>query len=353
MIYHIQIFPRTLIFKQPAGTSRGIYTRREVTYLKITDTASGKAGIGECALLPQLSCDDRPDFQDRLQDICREIAHNGSCSEQMLTAFPSIRFGLETAFLHLNAQKGVQLFDTPFTRGEKGIRFNGLVWMGTFDEMFARLQDKIAAGFSCVKFKIGAIDFDQELNLLKHIRSHFPATDMEIRVDANGAFHPDEALTKLEQLSKLNIHSIEQPIRAGQWKEMARICRETPIPIALDEELIGIHEKEEKEALIETIRPHYLVLKPSLHGGLKGSDEWIDLASQQGIDFWATSALESNVGLNAIAQWCSTRPLALPQGLGTGQLFTKNLSYPLKLKGEEMWFDPHAPLPDFDNWLNI
>lgn len=352
MSFRIQHFPHTLIFRQPAGTSRGVYTQREVTYLKITDTKSGKTGIGECAPLPQLSCDDRPDYKTRLQTICREIEQTGNCPEEMLASFPSIRFGLETAFLHLRAQEGVRLFDTPFTRGETGIRFNGLIWMGTFDEMFSRMQEKIEAGFSCVKLKIGAIDFEQEMSLLQHIRSHFPAKDMEIRVDANGAFHPDEAFSKLERLSKLDIHSIEQPIRAGQWEAMSRICHKAPLPIALDEELIGIHNLEEKAALLDTIRPHYLVLKPSLHGGLKGSDEWIGLASKRDIGFWATSALESNVGLNAIAQWCSTRTLTLPQGLGTGQLFTENLPYPLILKGDEMWFNPHAPLPDFKNWFN-
>ena len=247
-------------------------------------------------------------------------------------------FGLETAFYHLHAGS-LAFWDTPFSRGEEGITINGLIWMGSFDEMYARIREKMSAGFRCIKLKIGAIDFDKELQLIEFIRSHFDKDEIELRVDANGAFKPSDAMSRLEALSKFDLHSIEQPIRQGQWEEMAKLCATTPLPIALDEELIGVNTESEKIRLLETIRPQYIILKPSLHGGIAGSKEWIRLANERNIGYWITSALESNIGLNAIAQWTATQEHILPQGLGTGQLFTDNIESPLCIKGERLWFD--------------
>lgn len=256
-----------------------------------------------------------------------------------LQDYPSMLFGLETAIQQLKAG-GLQLWNTSFATGQAGIPINGLIWMGNFDEMYQRIEDKMRLGFRCIKVKIGAIDFEKELELLAHIRQHFGPEKIELRVDANGAFLPDDAPAKLKSLSEFHLHSIEQPIRAGQWDEMNKLCATTPLPIALDEELIGVNRTEDKIHLLDTIKPQYIILKPSLHGGIKGSEEWIDLAKKRGIGYWITSALESNIGLNAIAQWCATLQPILPQGLGTGQLFTDNIEYPLHIKGDCIWFDP-------------
>lgn len=335
-MYRIHIEPRTLHFKQPAGTSRGIYTTRRVWYLHLTsDSQPGREGIGECAPLPNLSCDDLPHYEQLLSSLCQEAAQSGIDYER-LRPYPSILFGLETAFRHF--ERGtVSLWDTPFSRGEQGIPINGLIWMGSYTQMLAQIEAKMQAGFRCIKLKIGAIHFEEELSLLKMIRRHFSAKEIELRVDANGAFSPAEALEKLKRLSELDLHSIEQPIRAGQWDSMARLSQLSPLPIALDEELIGVHSTSRKKELLETIHPQYIILKPSLHGGLRGSQEWIAAASQLGIGWWITSALESNIGLNAIAQWCATLHNPLPQGLGTGALFTDNIPMPLEVRGDELW----------------
>lgn len=335
-MYRIHIEPRTLHFKQPAGTSRGIYTTRRVWYLHLTsDSQPGREGIGECAPLPNLSCDDLPHYEQLLSDLCQEAAQSGIDYER-LRPYPSILFGLETAFRHF--ERGTaSLWDTPFSRGEQGIPINGLIWMGSYTQMLSQIEAKMQAGFRCIKLKIGAIHFEEELSLLKIIRRHFSAKEIELRVDANGAFSPAEALEKLQRLSELDLHSIEQPIRAGQWDSMARLSQLSPLPIALDEELIGVHSMSRKKELLETIHPQYIILKPSLHGGLWGSQEWIAAASQLGIGWWITSALESNIGLNAIAQWCATLHNPLPQGLGTGALFTDNIPMPLEVRGDELW----------------
>ena len=244
-------------------------------------------------------------------------------------------FGLETAYLSLNSK----LFDTAFSRGEEGIPINGLVWMGTHDEMLRRMEEKLEQGFRCVKLKVGAIDFEQELDLVKRIRQRFSHHEVELRLDANGGFKPNEALYRLELLSQYNIHSIEQPIKQNQWSLMAELCRESPLPIALDEELIGVNDPETKRQMLRIIKPAYIVLKPSLHGGMMGCSEWIDLARQEGIGSWITSALESNIGLNAIAQFCSKiygDHITMPQGLGTGQLFTDNIPMPLEIRGDKI-----------------
>lgn len=335
-MYRIHIEPRTLHFKQPAGTSRGVYTTRRVWYLHLTsDSQPGREGIGECAPLPNLSCDDLPHYEQLLSSLCQEAAQSGIDYER-LRPYPSILFGLETAFRHF--ERGTaSLWDTPFSRGEQGIPINGLIWMGSYTQMLSQIEAKMQAGFRCIKLKIGAIHFEEELSLLKIIRRHFSAKEIELRVDANGAFSPAEALEKLKRLSELDLHSIEQPIRAGQWDSMARLSQLSPLPIALDEELIGVHSKSRKQELLETIHPQYIILKPSLHGGLRGSQEWIAAASQLGIGWWITSALESNIGLNAIAQWCATLHNPLPQGLGTGALFTDNIPMPLEVRGDELW----------------
>ena len=339
---HIKISERTLHFKQPAGTSRGVYTTRQSYYLTITDDdRPGIKGVGECATLPDLSCDAVPEYFKILSDICRMVEQTGNIPYEMLRPYPSILFGLETAFAQLEANGSTRLYDTPFGRGEEGITINGLVWMGTFEEMYSRLEAKLKAGFHCVKLKIGAIDFNKELDLIKHIREAFDKNTIELRVDANGGFTPENAMARLEALAQYDIHSIEQPIKQHQWGEMARLCKETPLPIALDEELIGVNVRSMKEYLLDTIRPQYIILKPSLHGGMYGCNEWIQMAKERGIGSWITSALESNVGLNAIAHYCAQTygpAVSMPQGLGTGQLFTDNIEMPLMIEGHKIWY---------------
>ncbi len=347
MHYHIQIEPRLLHFKQPAGTSRGIYTTRRIWLLHLTsDEAPGREGVGECAPLPALSCDDRPDYEEQIAHFCRRFEQEGTIDYEALRPYPSILFGLESALRHYEAGS-LQLWDSAFAQGVAGIPINGLIWMGDYPTMLHRIEEKMKAGFRCIKLKIGAIHFDEELALLKHIRAHFSAREIELRVDANGAFAPSEALTKLHQLAELDLHSIEQPIRADQWEEMARLTQESPLPIALDEELIGCNQPQKKRELLQTVRPHYIILKPSLHGGLHGAAEWIEqadelLGQREGHpSWWITSALESNIGLNVIAQWCATFHNPLPQGLGTGQLFTDNIDRPLSIQGDCLWFAPN------------
>lgn len=335
----IEIIPRLLHFKQPAGTSRGTYTTRKVWYLHFTSPDfPGRVGIGECAPLPALSCDDLPDYEDILKRFCRQVEkEQGMWDKDVLCQYPSILFGLETAIWHFFAGSWA-LSDTAFSRGEVGIQINGLIWMGDFDHMLSQIEKKMEAGFRCVKLKIGAIDFEKELALLRHIRTHFSSKEIELRVDANGAFFPGDAMEKLKRLSEFDLHSIEQPIRAGQWEEMARLTSESPLPIALDEELIGCNTLDEKKKLLATIRPQYIIIKPSLHGGICGGDEWIMEAEKQHIGWWITSALESNIGLNAIAHWCATFNNPLPQGLGTGMLFTDNIEVPLEIRKDCLWF---------------
>ena len=321
-----------LHFKQPAGTSRGVYTTRKIWLIRLSD--GQREGVGECAPLPDLSCDALPDheYASKLDKFCEDFCQSGEIDYDSLRDYPSMLFGLETALLNL--QNGDRLFDTAFSRGEVGIPINGLVWMGNHEEMLRRMEEKLEAGFRCIKLKIGAIDFDQELDLIRRIRDRFSFHEVELRVDANGAFPYDEALYKLELLSQYNIHSIEQPIKAGQWAYMAELCRESPLPIALDEELIGVNDPEMKRHMLNIIKPRYIILKPSLHGGMAGCREWIDLTRDMGIGSWITSALESNIGLNAIAQFASSvygDHITMPQGLGTGQLFTDNIPMPLEV----------------------
>ena len=333
---------KILHFKQPAGTSRGVYTTRKIWLVHLSE--GDKTGVGECAPLPDLSCDALPDetYEAKLHQFCQALCETGELDDDALRPYPSMRFGLETALLSLLTSHFPLLFDTPFSRGEEGIPINGLVWMGNYDEMLQRMEEKLEKGFRCVKLKIGAIDFDQELDLVKRIRDRFSFHEVELRLDANGAFKYEEALYKLELLSQYAIHSIEQPIRQGQWAYMAELCRESPLPIALDEELIGVNDPEMKGHMLNIIKPRYIILKPSLHGGMMGCREWIETARQQGIGSWITSALESNIGLNAIAQFASDvygPHIRMPQGLGTGQLFTDNIPMPLEIRGDMLFFD--------------
>lgn len=334
MTYEIE--ERTLHFKQPAGTSRGIYTTRQIWLVRLKD--GKREGIGECAPLPDLSCDAISDYAEVLARFCEKFCQTGVLDDEALRDYPSMRFGLETALLNL--RHGACLFDTAFSHGEEGIPINGLVWMGNYEEMLYRMEEKLEKGFRCVKLKIGAIDFDQELELVKHIRERFSFHEVELRLDANGAFPYEEALYKLELLSQYAIHSIEQPIKAGQWAYMADLCRESPLPIALDEELIGVNDPEMKAYMLHIIKPRYIILKPSLHGGMTGCREWIEAARELGVGSWITSALESNIGLDAIAQFASHvygDAIRMPQGLGTGQLFTDNIPMPLEIRGDQLW----------------
>lgn len=340
--YHIDITTRTFHFKEPAGTSRGVYHTRVSRFVHLTsDDLPGIVGVGECAPLPKLSCDDLPDYDAVLRRHCDDVCARGGIDVDALRDVPSMLFGLETAWLQLHRSGSTALSDTPFARGEEGIPINGLVWMGDFETMAARLEQKLDQGFSCVKIKIGAIDFSDEMALIRRLRDRYGSDRIELRVDANGAFTPAEAMDKLQQLATCDIHSIEQPIMAGQWQEMARLCKVSPLPIALDEELIGVNTLERKRQLLDTIRPQYIILKPSLHGGMAGCREWIALARERGIGSWITSALESNVGLNAIAHLAAEvygSAITMPQGLGTGQLFTDNIEMPIAIHGDKLWY---------------
>ena len=339
--YHIEITTRVFHFKEPAGTSRGVYHTRTSRFVRlICDDMPGIAGVGECAPLPRLSCDDMPDYDAVLRRLCDDVCARGSIDVDALRDWPSMLFGLETAWRQLHAGGSTALSATPFARGQEGISINGLVWMGDFDTMAARLEQKLAQGFSCVKIKIGAIDFADEIALIARLRDRYGSDRIELRVDANGAFPYGEALYKLELLSQYALHSIEQPIRQGQWGNMAELCRDAPLPIALDEELIGVNDPEQKRQLLQIVKPAYIVLKPSLHGGMQGCREWIDTARDLGVGSWITSALESNIGLHAIAQFCSAvygPAIRLPQGLGTGQLFTDNIPMSLEIRGDQLW----------------
>lgn len=324
--------PYTLQFRVPSGTSRGVLRTKTSWFIAVHDDADPAAiGLGECGLLAGLSADDRPDYEDKLHWVCAHIDTPPDELDEALVEFPSIRFGLEMALADLKGEGEMQFFETPFVHGNAPIAINGLIWMGSADEMARRIEQKITAGFQCLKLKIGAIGFEQELGLLKDIRQRFSAKDLVLRVDANGAFSPETAMEKLEALAALDLHSIEQPIAPGQTEAMAQLCRETPLPIALDEELIGVFDPLEQEYLVRKIKPQFLILKPSLLGGWKASEQWIEYANKVDAGWWVTSALESNVGLNAIAQWTAQLNNPLPQGLGTGQLYTNNFPSPLKI----------------------
>ena len=318
-----------LQFKTPSGTSRGILETKETWFLYLSK--EDKFGVGECGLFRGLSIDDRPDYEDKLKWVCNNIELGLDILLAKTIHFPSIQIGLEQAFLSLQSTSPYKLFVSNFTESNKAIDINGLIWMGDREFMNDQIKEKIAQGFRCLKMKIGAIDFATEIQLLASIRKEFSINDIELRVDANGAFKPSEALEKLKILSNYDLHSIEQPIRQGHYQEMALLCEETPLPIALDEELIGVFDVTKRTKMLQIIKPQYIILKPSLVGGFKESLEWIELAKKSGIGWWVTSALESNIGLNAIAQWTATLKSSMPQGLGTGGLFTNNFDSPLEV----------------------
>ena len=326
-----------LNFKNPSGTSRGILKTKETWFIILEE--NNKIGIGETGLFRGLSFDDVPNYEEKLKWVCNNINKGFAFLLKELCDFPSIQFGLEQAFLSLKSETQFDLFPSEFTKGNQAIPINGLVWMGDKTFMKNQIKEKLKTGFSCIKMKIGAIDFDTEIDLLKSIRKEFSSKEIELRVDANGAFNPKNALEKLQILSELEIHSIEQPIKQNQIEEMANLCVKTPLPIALDEELIGVFSSEEKQQLLETIKPQFIILKPSLIGGFAGSKEWIKFATQNNCGWWITSALESNIGLNAIAQFTFTLQNKMPQGLGTGGLFTNNFESPLTVKNGTLHYN--------------
>ncbi|MBR8535239.1 o-succinylbenzoate synthase [Carboxylicivirga sediminis] len=334
-----------LVFKEAGGTSRGVLETKPSWFIKIENN-QGIFGIGECSIIPGLSMDDSLELDVIIADVCTNINDYVQDYHQHLKDVPALRFAIETALKGLQVKHPYELYPSQFTSGNEPIVINGLIWMGEAETMLKRIEEKLKQGFSCLKLKVGAIDFNEELRLLRHIRNRYSEKDLELRLDANGAFSPVEALSKLEALSSFKIHSIEQPIEAGQYEDMFQLCRKTTIPIALDEELIGVNDMSAKAELLRLIMPQYIILKPSLLGGVMASDEWISIADELNIGWWATSALEANIGLNAIAQWVATKNSSLRQGLGTGQVFTNNLRSPLYLKGQELYYNPHG------NWEN-
>ncbi len=329
-------FGHILKFKRPAGTSRGILKVKESWFIVLRQ--GDRLGIGECGLLRGLSRDDRPGYEAMVEWACRNIDLGPQQLDEALVDWPSIRFGVEMAFRSFSSTDPMILFPSEFTTGKKGIPINGLIWMGDPDFIREQIAARISEGFHCLKMKVGALDFDSEVEILSQIRRNFSAHELEIRLDANGGFDPESALNKLEQLSGFEIHSIEQPITVEQHDKMAELVKSSPIPIALDEELIGVTSDDAQRKLLERIQPHYIILKPSLLGGFAASSQWIDLAGAHGIGWWVTSALESSVGLNAIAQWTFGLNSNLPQGLGTGSLYTNNFASPLGVNGGNLWY---------------
>ena len=330
-------FKYILHFKQASGTSRGILTDKETWFIVLEK--DGKMGIGECGILRGLSIDDRPDYEEKLKWTCDNMHLGEQKLWEELIEFPSIQFGIEMAFLSLKNENPFVLFPSDFTKYKKCISINGLVWMGDETFMKTQIQEKIEQGFHCIKVKIGALDFDRELDLLRFIRANFDENSIEIRVDANGAFDSNNALFKIKQLAGFKLHSIEQPIKKNDTDTMSVLCKNTTIPIALDEELIGVFSKEEKVNLLQKIGPQYIVLKPSFIGGFRGTLEWISIAEKLNIGWWITSALESNVGLNAIAQFTFLQNNLMPQGLGTGSLYSNNFECPLRVSAGQLWYD--------------
>ena len=332
MSMNYQLINHPLQFKRASGTSRGVLREKGTTFIVSYNGDGTPKSIGEISTIPKLSPDADMDIQ--------KIAQRRIVGESSVLHAPAVDFGIEMWKKSKMTNRSINFFDTPFAKGERGISINGLIWMGEKGFMRQQIRTKIKDGFRCIKLKIGAINFDEELSLLSSIREEFSEDDMEIRVDANGAFSPKEAYEKLMKLSVFSIHSIEQPIRQGQWEEMAQLCKSTPIPIALDEELIGIVERNKKEEMLSAIMPQYIILKPSLVGGWASANEWIDIAESMNIAWWNTSALESNVGLHAIASWTDTLGSELPQGLGTGGLFSNNIASPLEIIDAKLWFNP-------------
>ncbi len=333
-----------LTFKKPARTSRGEMLLHEVYYIKLQQ--DDRVGYGEAAPLKGLSIDDRPDFEQKLKECCLYINDGLPADALDLKAFPALQFAFEAALLALQFHEPFKVFDTAFYRGEP-IKINGLVWMNAQSQMLEEAFAKVEQGFDCIKFKVGALDFDEECRMLEQFRKRYSAFKVALRLDANGAFANSEAYEKIKELARFDIHSIEQPIKAKQPDWMQELCAKTPVPIALDEELIGIDATKEGGALLKQIKPQYIILKPTLVGGFVNANTWIKYARQHEIGWWATSALESNIGLNAIAQWCSTHQNGLPQGLGTGSLYTNNIASPLVVSNGHLRYEKHIA------WENV
>jgi len=332
-----------LQFIKPGGTSRGVLHQKETFILSLSDDNQSKIAYGECGLFRGLSIDGRPGYEEKLEEVCKRLPGKKQEILPELKEWPSICFGVEMVLKDWENNGAHIFFKSDFTEGKTGIDINGLIWMGSKESMMAQIKDKLEQGFTCLKMKVGAIDFESELKILQLIRNQFSSEQIELRVDANGAFSVKEALEKLKRLSAYDIHSIEQPIRAGQIFEMAELIEKSPVPVALDEELIGVIDVKAKRKLLETLHPSYIILKPTLVGGFAGSQEWIDLIEEQSGYWWITSALESNIGLNAIAQFTSTKNNPLPQGLGTGQLYSNNFDSPLKIHKGKLFLDKTIP----------
>ncbi|HMM10736.1 MAG TPA: o-succinylbenzoate synthase [Bacteroidales bacterium] len=329
-----------LVFRFAAGTSRGVLTNKHGWIIRLTDVHNPlKTGVGECSLIPGLSPENTSDLEARMAQLTGEAADFRHIVHDLREAFPSLAFAVETALLDLENGGKMRLFPSAFVEGKQGIPINGLIWMGEIEEMKERFAEKIKEGYTTIKLKVGALNFDDELALLKGIRNEYSPADLSLRLDANGAFAPHEALEKLKRLSEFHIHSIEQPIKPGQPEQMSELCQKSPVPIALDEELIGVRDHQ-MFSLLNGIRPQYIILKPSLLGGLSRSREWMDTAESLGIGWWVTSALESNIGLNAIAQWTASLNTTIPQGLGTGQLYHNNFASPLYISRAQLWHNP-------------
>lgn len=334
-----------LEFITPAGTSRSVLHTNAIWIIRIED--NGRVGYGECNPLEGLSLDHSDDFEVILKNFIINFEEEGHIKMDLLSDYPAMKFAFESALLDMNTNGKMILFPSEFTRGESSIAINGLLWMGSKDYMLEQLGKKIKEGFSCIKMKIGAIDFQHEIDVLTAIRKNYSSNDIEIRVDANGAFKAEEALDKLKVLSSFDIHSIEQPIAVGQWKEMKYLCENSPISIALDEELIPLRNKKDRIDLIRVVKPDYIILKPSLLGGFEDCDEWIDIAERSGVKWWMTSALESNIGLNAIAQYSYAKGVTMPQGLGTGGLYANNYPSPMYISNGNLFYDPNK------SWENL
>lgn len=329
------------MFQRPAATSRGTYLTKKVNFIVLYHTDDPSiAGIGECSLFPGLSYDDVKGFKHKLAQVIDRINQGDYFSDSSLTEWPSINFALETAWKDIRANGSKLLYPSGFTEGKDSLWINGLIWMSDKAEMIRQIRQKLNDGFTCLKIKIGALDLREEIEVLKFIREHCNAEELEIRVDANGAFAKSEALEVIKILSDYNLHSIEQPIAAGHPDEMARICELSSIPVALDEELIGKHNMISRIKLLETVKPKYIVLKPGLLGGLASVKDWISLAKERNIGWWITSSLETNIGLNAIAQWTYTLQNQIYHGLSTGSLYNNNIRSPLYLHGERLYYDP-------------
>ena len=339
---------KILHFNMPAGTSRGVLTEKASWYILLKDAATQRLqAIGECSPIPNLSIDKISRIEKVLDQVCQDFQPNKFLHSPLASQFPSLAFGVESALLDLqNPEDGI-LFPSAFTEGQSYIPINGLIWMGDTDFMRQQIKSKLEENYACIKIKIGALDFEQECAILADIRKEFSSDSLDLRVDANGAFTPETALQKLERLAAYNLHSIEQPIAAGQWQAMAELCKQTPVPIVLDEELIGVSDSDKQAQLLNAIQPQYIILKPSLLGGFQQAENWIALAEQRNICWWVTSALESAVGLSAIAQWTASlenRNKAMAQGLGTGKIYWNDLSSPLCLQGDRLYYKKHLNL---------